>query len=378
MPQQPTVPGLYVSETPADRSVAFLPPGPALFVGEAAAGPLDRCEKIASPKQMQSLYGAPSGGLAAAVALCLANGGGPVLVLRVAGAQNAAPAERDYRAAFDWLRRDGPRFGLLALPVGSDRAARPQTLYAAASELCRQRRAILLLDPPESWSDVGAALGGLKALAAGVVLENAALYLPPLLGADGTAVGPAGAVAGVILRSDRQQGVWKAPAGSSATLDGVAGLAWPIAPHEQAPLGAEGINAIRAIGAKPQLWGARTLAGADRLASDWKYLTVRRLALAIEDSLALGLAWVVFEPNDEPLWAAVRTAAATLMHELFRAGAFAGQSERDSWFLRCDGTTMTAADIAAGRLLVQVGFAPLRPAEFIVLRLGFRTGDDRT
>jgi phage tail sheath protein FI len=262
---------------------------------------------------------------------------------------------------------------LLVLPRGGASGAAPSGLYATASAVCARRRAILLLEPPEDWRDAKAVLAGFPALAGGVALENAALYLPRLVLADGSVVGPAGAVAGAILRTDRLQGPWTAPAGPEVTLQGVGGLTWAIDHRDQEQLNRQGINVIRLFGNEPQLWGARTHAGAAALASEWKYLPVRRLALLIEQSLEDGLRWVAFEANGEPLWAAVRPAAEAMLHDLFRAGAFAGGSERDAWFLRCDATTMTPADIAAGRLKVEIGFAAVRPAEFIVLRLGLWT-----
>ena len=383
MASDPTLPGIQQAKA-ADRSVSLLPHGPPLFLGEAGQGPLDRCEEIGVKRDFERLYGAPSGEneLPAAVALCLANGGAPALVLRVAGGQAdrgtpRAPELADYRAAFDWLERNGPRFGLLVLPRGGAGTPEPTALYAAASELCRRRRAILLLEPPLAWSDLAAAIAGLPTLRAGVALENAALYLPRLLVRQGgalRAVGPAGAVAGAIVATDRQHGPWTASAG--VQLQGLEGLVLKVNESGNNQLSALGVNVIRQLPQGVLLWGARTLAGADARASEWKYLPVRRLALAIEDSLEQGLRWTAFEPNGEPLWAQVREASGVLLHELFRAGAFAGGNEREAWFLRCDSSTMTAADIAAGRLNVVVGFAPVRPAEFVVLRLGLWTRAD--
>jgi phage tail sheath protein FI len=109
--------------------------------------------------------------------------------------------------------------------------------------------------------------------------------------------------------------------------------------------------------------------GADRLASEWKYLPVRRTALHIEESLFRGTQWVVFEPNDEPLWAQIRLNVGTFMNNLFRQGAFQGATPREAYFVKCDRETTTQADIDLGIVNINVGFAPLKPAEFVVIRL---------
>jgi phage tail sheath protein FI len=186
-------------------------------------------------------------------------------------------------------------------------------------------------------------------------------------------------VAGVYARTDERRGVWAAPAGRDAVIDGVGGLATfgtsavgAITRAEQARLQTLGVNVIRPpdVTAGPTVWGARTLAGADHLGSDWKYVPVRRLASFIEHSLEQSLAWAAHEPNGEPLWAEARRLADTLMTDLFRRGAVQGVTPREAFVVRCDASTMTQDDIEQGRLVVEVGMAPLRPAEFIVLRIG--------
>lgn len=117
------------------------------------------------------------------------------------------------------------------------------------------------------------------------------------------------------------------------------------------------------------VWGARTLRGADRLADEWKYIPVRRTALFIEESLYRGTQWVVFEPNDEPLWAQIRLNVGAFLHNLFRLGAFQGSTPKDAYFVKCDKETTNQTDINAGIVNVVVGFAPLKPAEFVVIKL---------
>ncbi|EEF93729.1 hypothetical protein CATMIT_01637 [Catenibacterium mitsuokai DSM 15897] len=144
----------------------------------------------------------------------------------------------------------------------------------------------------------------------------------------------------------------------------------PLTDAENGELNQLGINCLRAMPVSGRVvWGSRTLRGADQLADEYKYIPVRRTALFIEESLFRGLKWVVFEPNDEPLWAQIRLNVGAFMHNLFRQGAFQGSSPRDAYFVRCDKDTTTQNDIDLGVVNVVVGFAPLKPAEFVVLRL---------
>jgi phage tail sheath protein FI len=122
------------------------------------------------------------------------------------------------------------------------------------------------------------------------------------------------------------------------------------------------------------VWGARTLQGADSHASEWKYLPVRRTALYIEDSLNRSLKWVVFEPDDEPLWSQIRLNAGAFMHNLFIQGAFQGMAPKDAYFVKCDRETTTQNDINLGIVTILVGFAPLNPAEFVILRIQQKAG----
>ena len=140
-----------------------------------------------------------------------------------------------------------------------------------------------------------------------------------------------------------------------------------------------GVNCLRNFPIKGNvLWGSRTLVGADRLASQWKYLPVRRLALYIEESLYRGLQWVVFEPNDEPLWGQIRLNVGAFMHDLFRQGAFQGTSTRDAYLVKCDKETTTQSDINKGIVNILVGFAPLKPAEFVILKIQQLAGQIQT
>jgi len=181
---------------------------------------------------------------------------------------------------------------------------------------------------------------------------------------------PCGAVAGIMARTDVNRGVWKAPAGIEATLSGAEGLTVNMTNEENGLLNPIGVNCLRSF---PNIgrvvWGARTLKGHDQLSDDYKYVPVRRLALFIEESLYRGTQWVVFEPNDEPLWAQIRMNVGAFMQRLFRQGAFQGASPRDAYFVKCDAETTTPDDVNRGIVNIVVGFAPLQPAEFVIISI---------
>ncbi len=269
--------------------------------------------------------------------------------------------------------KDADIFNLLVIPPYTQTQDVDSSVWAAAVAFCQERRAMLIIDPPSDWTSTDKAVSGLPM--AGLSPDpNAAIYFPrikkanPLRGNQIEVFAPSAAIAGVIARTDRQRGVWKAPAGLEATLMGVYDVDVKLTDSENGKLNALGINCLRTMpAAGPVIWGARTMAGDDRLASQWKYLPVRRLALFIEESLYRGTQWAVFEPNDEPLWAQLRLNISVFMHDLFRQGAFQGGSPKDAYFVQCDSTTTTQSDIDRGIVNIVVGFAPLKPAEFVVL-----------
>jgi len=239
---------------------------------------------------------------------------------------------------------------------------------------CRARRAFLVVD-----SDDTATVSSLNAGATGLTQSdalNSAFYFPWVLAPDSQQSGairafpPCGYVAGVYARTDSQRGVWKAPAGSDASINGAAGLAITMSDAENGQLNPLGINCLRTLPVYGNVaWGARTLHGQNERGSEWKYVPVRRMALFLEESLYRGTKWVVFEPNDEPLWAQIRLNIGAFMQGLFRQGAFQGQSPRDAYFVKCDRETTTQADINQGIVNILVGFAPLKPAEFVVIQI---------
>jgi hypothetical protein len=283
-------------------------------------------------------------------------------------------------------------FNLLCIPPDARDGDTPSAVYQAAMEYCVERRALLVVDPPAAWGKVpetaaGKVVAGLDALGlAGTSARNAALYFPRVREADTLSDGrldtfvPCGAVAGVIARTDVQRGVWKAPAGIDAALNGVQALEVNLSDLDNGQLNQLGVNCLRFFpgGIGRVVWGARTLRGSDQLADEYKYVPVRRLALFIEESLFRGTKWVVFEPNDEPLWAQIRMNVGAFMHNLFRQGAFQGRSPREAYLVKCDKETTTQNDINLGIVNIVVGFAPLKPAEFVIVKIQQLAGQIET
>jgi phage tail sheath protein FI len=277
--------------------------------------------------------------------------------------------------------RDVADVNLLVLPelAAYEKTEDAVTVVSAAQRLCEERRMFLLVDAPGNWVSVDSARAGLAAFDA-VRGNHAALYFPhiqltdPLTGRL-RAFPPSGAIAGVIARTDSERGVWKAPAGTEARLAGVHSLAVSLTDRESGLLNPLGVNCLRSFPLTgPTVWGARTLEGSDALDSEWKYVPVRRLALHIEESLQRGLQWVVFEPNDENLWQQIRLSASSFLHTLFRQGAFKGGTPREAYFVKCDSDTTTDEDIANGVVNVLVGIAPVRPAEFVIVKIQQTSG----
>jgi len=300
-------------------------------------------------------------------------GSGPFQTGSAAGVNGNVPQPDDYQDAYDALERDVDLFNLMVLPRALDQTDdQRQALWGAASAFCALERAFLIVDPRADWTDIDAAEQGADDIRQGVETRNAAAYWPRVRIADGTAAGriidPGGSVAGVMARTDGSRGVWKAPAGLEATIRGVVGAERRISDPENGIINPRALNAIRVFPGGLVVWGARTLVGFDGSGNiDDKYVPVRRTMLFIEESLYRGLHFAVFEPNDEPLWAQIRLAAGSFMNGLFRQGAFAGSRSTDAYFVRCDETTTQPSDINLGIVNVIVGFAPLKPAEFVVL-----------
>lgn len=406
-------PGTYVEEIPfRSASITAAPTSTVAFLGEAERGPLGMPVTVRSMSELTATFGTARGPLAAAVDLFFLNGGKDAVVVRlsrkepvpaardVAGrvpigggklpvrselsiAPSSAPMTRLDVSCFTAVKGgarplDGAAFSLMCIPPFQENRGLDIEVLAAAAAYCRERRAMLIIDAPPEWSDAGAAERGVSSIRAalGAAAGNAMVYFPQLRQGSGPSareLPPGGAVAGVIARMDAQRGAWRSPAGMEAQLRGVEGPAITVSGADLDRLGSAAVNCIRTVpGIGPVVWGARTLEGHAGGNLEWRYIAVRRLALLIEESLIRGLAWTAFEPNGEVLWALVRQSAGSFLDDLHRRGAFQGTSPRDAFFAKCDRETTAQADIELGVANLIVGFAPLRPAEFIILRIQLR------
>lgn len=276
-------------------------------------------------------------------------------------------------------------FNLLCLPRVSQNdttlntddfpEAQVDSAISAATAYCERRRAVLLMDP----SDTAVTPAGIRnyvTVHAGLRHPNVALSYPRLVIGDPRndfrerSIGASGAIAGLCSRTDASRGVWKAPAGTEAVLRGVTRLQTKLTDAQNGILNPIAINCLRTFDLYGNVnWGARTLFGEDARGSDWKYLPVRRLALYLEETLYRSTQWVIFEPNDEPLWAQIRLAVGSFMNDLFQKGAFQGKTKQEAYFVTCDSSTTTPLDQSRGIVNLVVGFAPLKPAEFLVITI---------
>ncbi len=343
----------------------------AAFVGRTAKGPADKAVRCFGYRDFLRKFGGahPRSDLAESVKLFFENGGHECYIVRISRRMlKAADFTKKNKGIYALDKVD--IFNLMVLPGDMDiNESGYRSLLAAAGEYCLNKRAFLLIDAPESWlNKVDAAT--IKTFRDGIVKNSSAVFYPRIKIDDAgitRTIGASGAIAGLIARTDSQRGVWKAPAGIEADLRGILDVEKHLTDNENGKLNKLGVNCIRKFSDGIVNWGARTLDGADDLGSEWKYVPVRRLALFIEESLFRGTESVVFEPNDEPLWAKIRSYIMMFLMNLFRQGAFQGSTPNKAFFVKCDRETITHDDLDSGRINIQVGIAPLKPAEFIII-----------
>lgn len=360
-------PGVYVEELPPGRTIAGVPTSITAFIGRAALGVEHEPKMCQSFAEFEREFGGLHAGstMSYAVRDFFANGGSQALIVRVTG-----PAETAYLDGIQALEK-ADLFNILCIPPLVPGDSTPASVYANAAAYCRQRRAMLLVATPAGW-DVKTALTNRESLGpTGLDRRNAAIYFPHLVSAGGTFV-PCGAIAGIYAATDARRGVWKSPAGTETRLTDVDALSIDISDRDNGLLNRAGINCLRRFpGIGLVVWGARTMSGGDAN-DDFKYVPVRRFAMYLEESIDRGTTWTVFEPNDEKLWSELRRSIDAFMYGLFRQGAFQGRTQREAWFVKCGRETTTQADIDAGIVNITVGFAPLKPAEFVLIRIGGR------
>jgi phage tail sheath protein FI len=365
--------------------------------GQAGTGHLRIASLATGETSSVVISGGAFGGLAAVAGMGVANGGrefSGAAQRRPAVVNNLVPptsgADGTRGAAVNLVGNelaktgiyallDVDLFNMLLIPETFDMTAGQEAaVIPAAIALCEARRAFYVVDAPSNRT-----LANIGTWAnAASQSRNAATYFPavrivdPLDGLRPRAMAPSGTMAGVYARTDATRGVWKAPAGTDATLNGVLDLTLPINDLENGQINPLGVNALRSFPAYGRVaWGARTMKGADAQADEYKYVPIRRLALFLEESLYRGTQWVVFEPNDEPLWAQIRLNLGAFMNGLFRQGAFQGKTPQEAFFVKCDKETTTQADRNLGIVNIMVGFAPLKPAEFVVITIQQIAGD---
>jgi phage tail sheath protein FI len=285
-------------------------------------------------------------------------------------------------------------FNLLLVPGNADNA-----VVSAALAFAERKRAFAILDPPPQAPAVtvppplltppqphqmvdwvtGLAGSGTYELPES---QNGALYFPYQVSSDPVTasnipVAPSGFVAGIYAATDNSRGVWKAPAGLATNLLNTLGPvnAGVMNDLQQGVLNLQSVNCLRTFsGVGTVVWGARTLVAANPAYQQWMYVPVRRMTLFIEQSLLASLRWVVFEPNDEPLWIAITASISAFLLSLFRQGALQGSTPSQAFQVKCDSTTTTPADQAIGIVNILVAFAPLRPAEFVIVQIAQLAG----
>jgi hypothetical protein len=285
-----------------------------------------------------------------------------------------------------------PIFNLLTVPNVSDNG-----ILSEALAFCEKKLAFVIMDPPrQAVADpliassttpplplMADEMLGNSGLAPLPKSTNGAVYFPYLKSLDpltGNTIElpPSGSVSGVYASTDLSRGVWKAPAGLAATIHNTTGVVdrGVMNDPRQGTLNQIGVNCIRTFPTSTVVFGARTLMGADDNTAfqQWKYVPVRRMALFIEQSLLDSLKWVIFEPNDEPLWVSIRTTIEAFMMTLFNQQAFQGTQPSQAFQVKCDATTTTQADIDNGIVNIVVAFAPLKPAEFVIIKIAQLAG----
>ena len=288
----------------------------------------------------------------------------------------------DFNAVFqtDTPLDKWPIFNLLLTPGIVDPSVLSESLA-----FCERKLAFYIMDPPQaSTADVGTNYIGSFTPPTS---QNGALYFPYISSNDPFSGAPvelphSGTVAGICARIDASRGVWKAPAGLETTILNTTGVVTRGLMNDprQGVLNNLGVNCLRTFpSVGTVVFGARTLVYPNTaLRTQWGYVPVRRMALFLEQTLKMNLTWVIFEPNDDPLWVAIRTTIESFMLSLFHQGAFAGTTPSDSFQVKCDATTTTPDDVNNGVVNIVVAFAPLKPAEFVIIKIAQLAGQPQS
>ena len=375
MPLPPQTPGVYIPEinSPAKTIVGVSTATPVL-IGTFPSGPSFTPRKVRSHQECDRIFGGLQTNHLSSLVMkqFFENGGKEIWIVSIGRTTRGQP-----KLLLKGLLQLShiPSFTILLIPETthlSDREA--AKVFQTAIPIIEQQRAVYLIDPPQQ----DAIRQSVKSLALwyksqpfirhpNLILYHPRIHIPSMASAAlPITIPPSGTLAGLFARLDETRGVWKAPAGMEATLMGVMGLEQLLTSQDVTLLESGNINALKQTSPTTFVaWGSRTLSPDP----EWRYVPVRRTALFLESSIKQGLTWTVFEPNDEPLWKQIRQLVGDFLTSLFRQGAFQGTKPQDAFFVKCGRDTITAKDQAAGLLHILVGFAPLKPAEFVTLRI---------
>jgi uncharacterized protein len=351
--------------------IAGAPTAIAAFVGWATQGPTDGAILVRTWLEFEQQFGGfdPRFYLGYAVSHFFANGGQQAYIVRLASDGSGTPTASAAVMIGVHLLDAVPIFNLLAVPGEADPG-----LIAELQAYCAGRKAFLIADSAID-STFATLQNGPDSRMTGANAINSAFYFPWLKALDAQQnvtrpFPPSGFVTGIYAATDAAHGVWLAPAGIGAPVTGASDPVVKLTDAENAVLNPHAVNCIRDF---PRLgdvvWGARTLAGSDQAASDWTYVPVRRLALYIETSVHDGTKWATFEPNDAQLWSELNHSIGAFMQALFAQGAFKGQSAAETYFVQCDAQNNPPSGIDQGIVNITIGFAPVRPAEFIIIQI---------
>lgn len=372
-------PGVYIPEIKSTgKTITGVSTSTTLLIGTFPKGPRFTPTRIRSLRDFARTFGRPvNNHLTFLVITQFFENGGKDIWIVSTGVKFTGTATPFLRG-LSFLSQI-PSFNILLIPettILSDREA--AKIFQTAVPIIEKHRAVYILDPPRQDASRQAVrdLATWCRTQSGIQHPNVILYYPRVLVRSKGTRSPtvptpsSGTMAGLFARVDRTRGVWKAPAGTEAILNSVVGLEEKLSPQDINLLTSANINALKQISTSTYLaWGARTLSPDQ----EWKYIPVRRLALFLESSIENGLQWTVFEPNDEPLWAQIRISVSNFLQKYNREGAFQGVKPEQAFLVKCGRDTTTPADQAAGIVNIVVGFAPLKPAEFIILHLKQKT-----
>jgi phage tail sheath protein FI len=364
---------------PPSRRLEPIPTSVTIFIGRTTSGPMFTPVACQSLQDYDTTFSPtnPHGDLSRAVRLFFHNAGPRCHVVRIRNREvqeDRPPRAADYRDALVAISIEVPDFNLLVLPRDeSIDPATQQEIWRMASHFCREKRAMLLIDAPSEWAglvDVQDAWSdlGITRAREGVALESAAMFYPRVMVQDGDAevpTGCCGAMAGLMTSFDDAHGVWTPAAGLDAIIAGIYGLEHETTEDDASLFMGEGVDVLRTLPEGVVSWGARTMAG--HTGSWWKFIPVRRMALFVEQSIERGIGWVAGESNDPLLWQGIQASVGAFLDDIWKRGALEGDTAEKAYFVQCDAETTTADDIARGQVHFHVGFAPMRPEEFMVL-----------